>query len=105
MAQAVNPCLAVTANRRLAVLRPLATLGTEPLLFRGNQDVHDHEDRQRSHQPDRERRAEWLILRRVELIADYVPNEFIRAATKDVGDDVLAGHRDEDQQSSGDDAG
>src|SRR5215468_6455974 len=92
-AHAVNPCLAVTRLR------------TELLLFGGEEDVHDDEHRQRPHQRDRERRAERLILGLVELVADDVPHELVVPAAQDVGDDVLAGHRDEHQQRPGDDAG
>src|SRR6201986_4114648 len=89
-------------NARLAVTRRLRT---ELLLFGGKQDVHDDEHRQRRHQPDRQGRAEWLVLGLVELVADEVPHELVVPAAQDVGDDVLAGHRDEHQQRPGDHAG
>src|SRR5713226_6434154 len=92
-AQAVNPCL---ARRRL---------GTELLLFCGEQDVHDHEYRQCRHERDREGGAEWLVLGLVELIADDVPHELVVPAAQDVGNDVFAGHGDEHQQRPGDDPG
>src|SRR5712691_12402383 len=92
-AHAVNPCLA------------LRRLGTELLLLRGEQDVHDDEHRQRRHQRDRECRAERLVLGLVELIADDVPDELVISAAQDVGNDVLARHWDEHQQRSGDDTG
>src|SRR5215469_17642510 len=89
-AQAVNPCLARSRLR------------TEALLFGGEQDVDDHEHRQRNHQRDRERRPEWLILSLVELIADDVADEFVVPAAEDVGNDVFARHGDEHQQCTGD---
>src|SRR5215831_4564916 len=66
IAQAVNTYL---ARRR--------SLGTEPLLFGGNQDVHRHEHPQRQHQRDRQGRAERLVLGGVELVADDVPHELV----------------------------
>src|SRR5262252_6175394 len=92
-AQAVNPCLALTR------------LATEALLLPGEQDVHDDEHRQDRHQRDRERRAEWLVLGLLELVADDVADELVISAAQDAGDDVLAGHRDEHQQRPGDETG
>src|SRR5215831_12907433 len=92
-AHAVKPCLALTR------------LATEALLLPGEQDVHDDEHRQDRHQRDRQCRAERLVLRLVELVADDVPDELVFPAAQDAGDDVLAGHRDEHQQGAGDHAG
>src|SRR5690348_16365221 len=55
IAQAVNPCLALTR------------LATETLLLPGEQDVHDDEHRQHRHQRDRLGRAERLVLGLLEL--------------------------------------
>src|SRR5512135_933818 len=93
-AHAVNACLARSLRLR-----------TELLLLGGDQDVRDDEHRQRRHQPDRQGRAERLVLGLVELVADDVPHELVVPAAQDVGDDVLAGHRDEHQQRPGDHAG
>src|SRR5712691_4065273 len=90
-AHAVNPCFA------------FRYLGTELLLLGGEQDVDDDEHRQRRHQRDRERRAERLVLGLVEHVTDDVPHELVFPAAQDVGDDVLAGHRDEHEQRPGDD--
>src|SRR5215470_11205393 len=91
-AQAVNPCLALTR------------LATEALLLPGEQDVDDDEYRQDRHQRDRQSRAERLILGLLELVTDDVPDELVISAAQDVGDDELAGHRDEHQQGTGDHA-
>src|SRR5437879_9115687 len=96
-----NTTIAQAVKARFAV----RTLRTEPLLLRGEQDVHDHEHRQRRHQADRERRAEGLVLRFGERIPDHVPDELVLPTSQDVRDDVLTGHRDEDEQRTGDDAG
>src|SRR6516162_4866253 len=76
-AHAVNPCLALTR------------LATEALLLPGEQDVHDDEHRQDRHEPDRQGRAERLVLGLVELVADDVAHELVVPAAEDVGDDEL----------------
>src|SRR6516162_4100711 len=94
-----------TAHAVNAYLALRRSLGTELLLFGGEQDVHDNEHRQRRHQRDRQGRPERLVLGLVELVADDVPDELVIPAAEDVRDDVLAGHRDEHQQGAGDHAG
>src|SRR5215469_13729989 len=88
-AQTVKPSLA------------LGSLRTELLLLSGEEYVDGDEHRQHNHQPDRQGRAEWLVLSLVELITDDVPDKLVVPAAQDVGDDVLAGHRNENQERSG----
>ena len=80
-------------------------LRTELLLARREHDVDDDEHRERCHQRDRERRAERPVLGVAERVADDVADELELPAAEDVRDDVLAAHRDEDEQAAGHNAG
>src|SRR5690242_9793203 len=110
IAHAVKPSLADGRHRRRRrgtgrTAAAAGALGTELLLFGGEQDVQNHEHGQRDHQRDGQRRAERLVLRRDELVADRVPDELVLPAGQDGRDDVLPGHRDEHEQPAGDHAG
>src|SRR5690349_12098056 len=95
IAHAVKPCLAVKIRR----------LRTELLLTGREHDVDHDEHRERAHECDRKRRSERPVLGCAERIADDVSDELVLSAAKDVGDDELTAHRDEDEQATGHDTG
>src|SRR5690349_19708949 len=100
-----NITIAHAVKPRLAVRTFLRGLGTEALLLRREDDVERDEPGQGDHQADRHGRAERLVLRGRELVADDVADELVVTAAEDVRDDVLPAHRDEHEQTPGDDPG
>src|SRR5919109_4167175 len=76
-------------------------LPTVLLLTRDESRVDENDDSHQDDQDHRDRRAEGPVTRRPELEADQVPEKDRLVAAQDDRIEVLAHHRDEDEQRAG----